>query len=151
MTILYEDLINFDVDVKNYEEAIRFNSDILLKNNFVEEGYAEMVIKREKEYPTGLIAKGRGIAIPHTSPEKVKKQAICLLIPKQPIDFFMMGTSDKKIKADLVLPLVIKNPNSQLSLLRRIVDLVQNDELLDEIYKCRDKKKVMELLSFLEM
>ena len=150
MKILYEELISYDVDVKTSEEAIRYNADLLLKNGFVEEGYADMVVEREKEFSTGLIATGRGIAIPHTNPTLVNKQAICVLIPKEPVDFLMMGSTDQWVKAEVIIPLVIKEPDSQLTLLRKIVDLVQNDELIDEIYKCRDKKRTLELLSFLE-
>ncbi len=150
MKILYEELINFDIDVKNYEEAIKYNSDILIKNGFVKEGYAEMVIEREKQFSTGLISTGRGIAIPHTNPTLVNKQAVCVLIPKTPIDFIMMGTTDQIVKADVLFPLVIKDPNSQLALLRKIVEMLQNDQLIDDIYHCRDKKKIMEMLSFFE-
>ena len=150
MEILYEDLINFDVIAKNYEEAIRYNSKVLVKEGFVEEGYADMVIEREKDFPTGLIATGRGIAIPHTNPSLVKKQAVCVLIPKNPVDFTMMGTTDQVVKAEVIFPLVIKDPDSQLSLLKKIVQLLQNDQLIDEIYHCRDKKKIIELLSFFE-
>lgn len=150
MKILYEKLINFDVDVNNYEEAIRYNSNILVEQGFVKEGYAEMVIDREKEFSTGLISTGRGIAIPHTNPTLVNKQAVCVLIPKKPIDFIMMGTTDQIVKADVIFPLVIKQPNSQLTLLKKIVEMLQNDQLIDEIYHCRDKKKIMEMLSFFE-
>lgn len=148
--MLYEELINFDVDAKNSEEVIRYNSNLLVENGFVLEGYDEMVIEREKVYPTGLIATGRGIAIPHTNPDLVLKQAICVLIPKKPIDFIMMGTSDQIVKAEVIFPLVIKDPDSQLSLLRKIVEMLQNDQLIDEIYHCRDKKQIMKLLSFFE-
>lgn len=150
MKILYEELINFDVDVNNYEEAIRYNSNILINYGFVKEGYAEMVIEREKEFSTGLISTGRGIAIPHTNPTLVNKQAVCVLIPKKPIDFIMMGTTDQIVKADVIFPLVIKEPNSQLTLLKKIVEMLQNDQLIDEIYHCRDKKKIIEMLSFFE-
>lgn len=150
MKILYEELINFDVDVNNYEEAIRYNSNILINYGFVKEGYAEMVIEREKEFSTGLISTGRGIAIPHTNPTLVNKQAVCVLIPKKPIDFIMMGTTDQIVKADVIFPLVIKEPNSQLTLLKKIVEMLQNDQLIDEIYHCHDKKKIIEMLSFFE-
>lgn len=150
MKILYEELINFDVNVNNYEEAIRYNSNILIEQGFVKDGYAEMVIEREKEFSTGLISTGRGIAIPHTNPTLVNKQAVCVLIPKKPIDFIMMGTTDQIVKADVIFPLVIKEPNSQLTLLKKIVEMLQNDQLIDEIYHCRDKKKIIEMLSFFE-
>lgn len=150
MKILYEELINFDVNVNNYEEAIRYNSNILIEHGFVKDGYAEMVIEREKEFSTGLISTGRGIAIPHTNPTLVNKQAVCVLIPKKPIDFIMMGTTDQIVKADVIFPLVIKEPNSQLTLLKKIVEMLQNDQLIDEIYHCRDKKKIIEMLSFFE-
>lgn len=150
MKILYEELINFDVNVNNYEEAIRYNSNILIEHGFVKDGYAEMVIEREKEFSTGLISTGRGIAIPHTNPTLVNKQAVCVLIPKKSIDFIMMGTTDQIVKADVIFPLVIKEPNSQLTLLKKIVEMLQNDQLIDEIYHCRDKKKIIEMLSFFE-
>ncbi|WP_072525180.1 PTS sugar transporter subunit IIA [Clostridium sp. Marseille-P3244] len=150
MKVLDKTLIQLDVEVTSAEEAIRYMSDILVREGYVKEGYAECVIKREKEYPTGLIGDGCGIAIPHTNPEYVLKPAICILIPKDPVLFTLMGTRDKEVMAEIIMPLVIKDNKMQIDILKKVMDLLKDNRTLYRIRDCRDKDQILEMLSFLE-
>lgn len=150
MRVLDEDLIHIGVDVSTADQAIEYISDILYKKGYVKEGYAQRVIEREKQYPTGLIGKGIGIAIPHTTSDYAVKPAVCVLIPKQPIPFMMMGTTDEEIKAQVLMPMVVKDNKMQLSMLRKMMALLKDTERLEKIRQATDKQEILQLLSCLE-
>lgn len=150
MKVLNENLVHIGVDVSTSEEAIDYMSNILLESGYVKEGYKEKILEREKSFPTGLIGKGLGIAIPHTVPGYTIKPAVCVLIPKRPVRFIMMGTEDKVIPAEIIMQMVIKDPKMQLSMLKKMMGLLKDVEKLQKIHSSKDKKEILKLLSFLE-
>ena len=145
MKVLDEALIHLDVD-----EAIAYMSKILLENGYVKEGYAERVIHREKDFPTGLIGTGRGIAIPHTTSDFANQPAICVLIPRRPIPFIMMGTTNQPVMAEIIFPLVVTNSADQLELLKKIMSLLKDNDMLDQLVACKNRADILALLRFLE-
>ena len=58
MKKLNEALIVLDADVETAEDCIRLAGEMFEKNGYVNAGYADAVVEREKEYPTGLPGKG---------------------------------------------------------------------------------------------
>lgn len=150
MKVLDETLIQLDVNVSTAEEAIKYMSDILYRLGYVKEGYAECVIEREKSFPTGLIGQGCGIAIPHTNPEYVIKPAVCVLIPRKPVQFMMMGTTDKPVMAEVILPLVVKDSRMQIDILRKIMDLLKDNKTLEKIRDSKNESDILQMLAFLE-
>lgn len=73
MKKLNEALIVLDADVESAEDCIRLAGEMFEKNGYVNAGYADAVVEREKEYPTGLPGKGINIAIPHTNNKLVNE------------------------------------------------------------------------------
>ena len=150
MKVLDEALILLDVDAVTADAAILHMADTLYRLGYVKKGYAERVIAREKEFPTGLIGQRCGIAIPHTDPDYVIKPAVCILIPKKPVRFMMMGTKDEPVMAEVILPLVVKDSRMQINMLKKIMELLKDTQKLDKIRKCKDKKEILRMLAFLE-
>jgi galactitol PTS system EIIA component len=150
MKVLDEALIQLNVEVSTSTEAIEFMAKILYENGYVKEGYAEQVVEREKQFPTGLIGKGIGIAIPHTTADYALKPAVCVLIPRNPVTFNMMGAEGESVPAELIMPLVIKEKDMQLNMLKKMMVLLQDVEKLENIYSCRNKKEILSMLAFLE-
>lgn len=148
--LLDERLVFVDADVSTAEEAIRLMAARLQECGYVEDGYAEMVIAREKVFPTGLPGKAMSIAIPHTDPTLVNRPAIGVIIPREPIEFDMMGEIGTKLDVKLIMPLVIKNPGQQIELLKAMMHVIQDGERLMRIRSSRDKSEILELLSGLE-
>ena len=148
--LLDERLVFIDADVKTSEEAIRLMAERLQECGYVNEGYADMVIAREKVFPTGLPGKAMSIAIPHTDPTLVNKPAIGVIIPKGSVEFDMMGEIGTKLDVKLIMPLVIKNSDQQIELLKAMMHVIQDSERLTKIRESKDKAEIMELLSSLE-
>jgi len=151
MNVLDENLIGLNVDANSAEACIRYAADLFLKHGYVREGYGDAVVLREKTYPTGLPGKGINIAIPHTNNSLVIKPAVGVLIPKAPVEFMMMGTKDKPLSCDLILPLVIKDSRMQITMLRKIMKIIGDSETLAKIKASKSKKEIMQYLGSLNM
>jgi PTS system galactitol-specific IIA component len=148
--LLNEDLIILDADVNSAEGCILMMGSLFERYGYVKEGYSSAVIKREVEYPTGLPGKIINIAIPHTNSELVNKATVGVIIPKEPVVFRMMGMKDKEVGCELIMPLVVKDPKHQLDMLKKIMKIIQNGELLKKVRDSKSKKEVIDFLSILE-
>ena len=117
---------------------------------YVNEGYADMVIAREKVFPTVLPGKEMSIAIPHTDPTLVNKPAIGVIVPKESVEFSMMGEPEHKLEVKLIMPLVIKDSGQQIELLKAMMHVIQDSDRLAKIRASRNKAEILDLLSSLE-
>lgn len=149
MKLLDEANVLLDADVETAEDCIRLAGDMFEKNGYVKPGYADAVAAREEEYPTGLPGKGINIAIPHTNNKLVNAPAVGVIIPKKPVTFSMMGMKENKLECEVILPLVVKDSRQQIGMLKQMMKIIQDGELLKKLRDSRDKKEIMELLSSL--
>lgn len=75
---LNDNLIFHNLKVSDNIEVLQLMGDAMIQEGYGEEGFTEAVLKREKDYPTGLDVDGIGVAIPHTDAEHVKKRVFQL-------------------------------------------------------------------------
>lgn len=148
--LLDENLVFIGADVATPEEAIRLMSSRLQELGYVREGYAEMVLERERIFPTGLPGKSMSIAIPHTDPTLVNKPATGVIVPKGDVEFSMMGEPDTKLEVSLIMPLVIKDSTKQIDLLRAVMHVIQDDQFLQTIRASKSPREIVSLLSELD-
>lgn len=148
--LLDERLVFIDADVSTAEDAIRLMAARLEECGYVSPGYAEMVIEREKVFPTGLPGKTMCIAIPHTDPTLVNKPAIGVIVPRNTVSFDMMGEPGTKLDVSLIMPLVIKNPAKQIELLKEMMHVIQDGERLEKIRASTNAAEILDLLRSLE-
>lgn len=133
MKKLNEALIVLDADVETAEDCIRLAGEMFEKNGYVNTGYADAVVEREKEYPTGLPGKGINIAIPHTNNKLVNEPAVGVIIPKKAVTFSMMGMKENKLECEVILPLVVKDSHQQIGMLKKMMSIIQDGELLKRL------------------
>lgn len=120
------------------------------KYGYVKPGYAEAVLEREKELPTGLPGKKFNIAIPHTNNLLVIKPAVGVIIPSKPVDFKMMGMKEKTLSCEIILPLVVKDSKHQIGMLKKMMKIIQDATLLQSIKDSKSSADVMRFLSTLD-
>lgn len=147
MAVLDKNLIVLSADVDTAQECIALGGRILMDNGYVRDGYIEAVIKREKVFPTGLQGKEMSIAIPHTENTYVNKPAVAVIIPKKPIKFLAMGTTDHYLECEIVFPLVVKDSRMQVEMLKKMMKVIQNSELLKQIKEAKTEEEVLLYLS----
>ena len=86
---LNDNLVFHNLKASDNIEVLQLMGDAMIQEGYGEEGFTEAILKREKDYPTGLDVNGIGVAIPHTDAEHVKKEGISIAVLNPPIEFFI--------------------------------------------------------------
>ena len=149
-TLLDERLVVLDADVSSAEDCIRLMAGLFEQYGYEQPGYGDAVAAREKEYPTGLPGKGINLAIPHTNNQLVNAPAVGVIIPRRPVEFAMMGMKEKKLSCEVVIPLVVQDTKRQLAMLKKMMKIIQDGELLRRLRDSKDKAEILGCLSSLE-
>ncbi|SCL81258.1 PTS sugar transporter subunit IIA [Sporanaerobacter sp. PP17-6a] len=148
--ILNKELIILNFNAKDKEDALRKMSTKLLKCGYVNEGFTEAIIEREKNFPTGISTKNMGVAIPHTDVKYVNKTSIAIGILNKPVTFQNMG-SDDELQINIIFMLAIKEPKEQLKMLQKLTEVFQDDNALEKIKNAKNELEVLEIMkSFLD-
>lgn len=143
---LNESLVFTDLNFNTKEEVLIFLSDELYKQNLVKSKYKKAILEREDVYPTGLPSPGVNIAIPHADNNLVNETAIAIGILKNPVRFRSMESIEKELDIQIIIMLAIKEPHGQIEMLQKVVAIIQNEELTNNIVKTSNKKQVLEML-----
>ena len=147
MSVLKKELILVGMTETSAEEAMRALAGTMLAAGLVRESFVEAVLAREKAYPTGIPAKIFDIALPHTMAEHVIEPCLAVGVLKKPVEFRQMGTPDIILHPRVIFMLAISDPKEQLGQLKKIMKLLQNDELLLGIRDADNAERVVELLT----
>lgn len=141
-----ESIILLDLEADSNEEVLEKMGRNLVDLNVVKESFIPAIIKREKEFATGLPTAGVSVAIPHTDVEHVIQKTVSLAILKKPVDFVIMGDDTETAPVQLVFMLAMDEENSQLSLLQKLMQVFQNEEILKQLVRLKDKTAIKQLL-----
>ncbi|MVB10106.1 PTS system fructose-specific EIIABC component [Caprobacter fermentans] len=144
--MLSRNLIRLNLDVKSKEEAIRILAEDFVEAGVVKESFVDAVLEREQESPTALPAVAYDVAIPHTVSAHVITPAMNVAVLKHPVEFQQMGSPDVTLHPQVLFMLAISDPKDQLSLLRRIMKMLQNKDLLNQIRAAKSEDEIYGLL-----
>lgn len=150
MEILNEKLVKLNLDAKSSEEIIKDLGNLMYEQKKVKNTYVSAVIEREKKFPTGLPSNGVYVAIPHTDSIHVSTSCIAIATLKNPVQFSMMGDEATKLNVEMVFLLAIEDPDKQVTLLKNLMGLLQNKELLLKVKNSKSVNEVLDLLNMLE-
>jgi len=90
-------------DVSKKKDILLYLARRLYEEGCVKSSYGRAVLKREKEFPTGLKLEGLyNIALAHAGPEYVYQNAIVVGVLDQPVEFQLMEDSDRTIPVRVV-------------------------------------------------
>lgn len=140
------ELMDINNHYKNKEEMLCSVSQVLKKKNFINQGFYEALIDREKSFPTGLELAHINIAIPHTDVEFVKEPFIYFVKLADEIDFYQMGSDDQQVTVSVVMVLGIKNPKEQVGLLSKLMELFSDKNFVRQVVKTEDKENILGLV-----
>lgn len=145
--MLKKELVLTGVRCDTAEEVLRLLASLFVENGVAKESFIQAVIEREKVYPTGLPAEAFDVAIPHTVSEHVITPSIAVAVLDKTVEFHQMGSPEIILHPRLVMMLAIKDPKEQLSLLRKMMKVLQNKELLNAIVAAADEQSVVDVLN----
>lgn len=125
-------------DANSWEEMLRKLAEEAYRQGYVEEGYRELLLEREKRYPTGLeIAPLEySLAIPHADPDYVREQALILALPDDPVPFQSMDDPSKNVNAEVILLLMIEEEEEEgyTNFLSNLIPLFQDEHFRELVH-----------------
>lgn len=146
MELFDSNLILFDVEVEDKEQLLKMLTAKLINKGYVKESFTNAVIEREKSFPTGLPTAGVKVALPHTRPEHVLKACILVANLKKPIIFKDMGSGVKDINAEMVFLLAVADPNSQIVVLKKMMEIFAKEEALKKLKRSTNPEDLLKIL-----
>lgn len=112
--------------------VLRAVAEQALKQGFVRDTFADALLAREKEFPTGLPTP-LPVAIPHTDPEHVLRPALAAVLLDPPVEFGEMGGADRTVAVRLAVVLMVTDPSSQVGLLSRLITALRRPDLKEAL------------------
>jgi PTS system galactitol-specific IIA component len=143
------DLVVLNMEAETSNEIIEKLGALLLSKGHVKESYIQAVLEREKDLPTGLSIGDFCVAIPHTDSGHVNQSNIAIATLKHSSVFHSMVNPEEKLNVELVFLLAVKDPNLQIQLLKNLMSVFQDKELLIKLRNVTSKQEVSGLLSCL--
>jgi len=140
--LLDPNLILTDLEASDGEDAMRKLAKLLYDGGYVDEGFADAVLAREKEFPTGLPTEGIQIALPHTEAEHVHTSRLAIGVLRYPVTFQMMGAPESTAEVSAVFLLAIAEKETQVVALQQLADLFQDGVTLRKIAAARSSNEV---------
>ncbi|MBA4603876.1 PTS sugar transporter subunit IIA [Thermoactinomyces sp. AMNI-1] len=141
-----ESVIFLNLEGDTAEKVLRIMSANLVEKGLVKKSFIPAILKREREFATGLPTGSVPVAIPHTDVEHVKQKSISVAVLKNPVDFVVMGEESKTIAVRLVFMLAMDEAHSQLTFLQKLMQIFQEEEILKKIAEAKDKTFIRRLL-----
>lgn len=139
------DLVVLGMSAASDQEAIDVLAHRLRDKDYVKEEYVQAIKEREKVFCTGLALDEACIAVPHTDPIHVNKQAVAIGVLKNPVSFGEMGTASDKVNVQLVFMLGIRKLDSQVDFLGGMIDALQGKGRLKSIRDAASPEEVVRL------
>lgn len=144
---LRDQLILLHTSFKSSEELFTAVNAKAEADGFVTDQFLPKIIKREATFPTGLQLEKRGVAIPHTDADTIKKEFVAVIVNDEPINFSRMDDPEQKVGAKLVFVLGLNKPHAQLDMLQALMAIIQDDSLIAGIESANSNETIHQLLS----
>ena len=136
MIALEERNILLDCDCETCEEAIRLAADRLRENGFIGTQYAEDVLAREKDYPTGLPTDDVPVALPHAFSSDVKETSVAVLRFKKPVAWHNMVMPTENVPVEMAFMLAnASGAEDHLEELQELMNCFSREGLLLDMKK----------------
>lgn len=143
---LQKSLILMEMEADDSQDVFKQLGGALIKEGYAKDSYIDALAAREKDYPTGLDIDGFGVAIPHTDVSHVNKAGTAIAVLKSPVTFIQMGTDDEEVEVKLVFMLSVTDPNAHIDELQKILAIIQDTNVLEQIADAKDAQKIIEII-----
>lgn len=147
MALLKKELITVGMDVPDRESALKQTAAKFTELGVVKDTFGQAILDREAEYPTGLPAAAFDIAIPHCASENVNETSMGVTVLSHPVEFLEMGFPDVTLKPRILFMLAIKDPKKQLETLQKIMGVIQDADLLNQLAAVNNADELYEILA----
>jgi mannitol/fructose-specific phosphotransferase system IIA component (Ntr-type) len=134
-------IVAVDVEVKDWQEAIRAAGALMFADGAVEERFADAMIRVAKEFGPYIVV-APGIALPHARPEDgVIKASIAVLRLKNTVNF---GNVDND-PVYLVVALAAIDHKQHIQGLAEMASVLGDEENIKKIKACQTKEELLNI------
>jgi PTS system galactitol-specific IIA component len=130
---IHDDLVFLDKDHKNFETVLSAISQTLVRKQYADHGFAEALLTRERQYPTGLKFHNHSIGIPHGGSEFVKKEFISVVTLQHPISMNRMDNPSESLDIDTLFILGLRQADTHLQVLQELIGLLQDENFIESV------------------
>lgn len=125
-------LIKTGIEFSSRSELFHHLADRLINEGFVKESYRNALFVREKDFPTGMALEHHAVAIPHCEAEHALKPTIYFIRPDKTVKF-ERPDEEGTVNAELIIALVVTDPQDQLVLLRTLFGKLQDNDFVENL------------------
>ena len=143
---LIKEFTNLSLSAMSDTQALTLIHDVGQAAGLIKPSWLEAALTREASSPTGLPT-SIPVAIPHTDAEHCYQNGIGFFKLTKPVEFGEMGSLDRKVSVQLIIPLLITEPKAQLPLLMSVINLVQDQNKLAELNKLSTEAEISTFFS----
>lgn len=138
-----KETIELNIEVNDWEDAIRFCGSLFVKNGNTEARYTEAMINTVKNMGPYIVIE-KGIAMPHARPEDgVKKIGMGLVKLKKPINF----GNEEYDPVDILIFICAVDKTSHLKALAELMALIDDNEFFNVVRNSSSKEDVLNYIS----
>lgn len=135
------------INCTDSEELYRTVSNYLVSNDYVKKEFLSAILKREKEYPTGIEITPYNIALPHVDESYVLKDALFIYRLNNEIEYTKMDEHDKKINVKMVFLLLIHNLEYHVKAISELTRVWASNDIMKGLLLVNDSSQVSELIA----
>lgn len=139
--LIRESLIDVDVEVEDWQGAIRAVGKLLVEDGAVEERFVDAMIRVAKEFGPYIVV-APGIALPHARPEDgVIQASIAIIRLRTPVDF----GNDENDPVFLVIALAAVDQNQHIEGLKQLAMVLGKQEKIKAIKEAKSKNELVDI------
>ncbi|MFB8553014.1 PTS sugar transporter subunit IIA [Enterococcus casseliflavus] len=143
---LNEELVFRNIKAGSDKEVLAFLANELYQRGYVKEDYIEAIQLRESEYPTGLPSTQPGVAIPHANFDLVNQTTLAIATLETAVGFRNMEDNQVILPTKIVIMMAIGEPHGQVKMLQKIVSIIQDEPLREQMTAANSDLKLLTLL-----
>lgn len=141
--LLTEELIEVNVKVENWEEAVIKAGRLLLDNEKIETRYIVAMLETVRDMGPYIVM-APGIAMPHGRPDAgVKELGISVISLENGVNF----GSDEFDPVKLIFAICAEENKSHIELLQDLSCILDDEELVDEVDNCKSKGDLLNVIN----
>jgi mannitol/fructose-specific phosphotransferase system IIA component (Ntr-type) len=135
-------LVDTAVEVEDWEAAIRYAGQLLVRDDAIEPRFIDAMIRVAKDLGPYIVV-APGIALPHARPEDgVLKASIGMITLDPAIPF----GNERNDPVFLVVTLAAKDNKQHVQGLSELAAVLGEGELIDRLRDTRDKQELMQIM-----
>ena len=141
--LLGQENIALNVEVRNWEEAVRIGGELLVKTGKVKQEYVEAMINSAKEFGPYYVMVPK-IAMPHARSEVgVLDNGLSLITLKKPVDFLTSPNNPVSI----VLCFSAADVQEHLEVIKRLAKFLDSPKDIERLENATTAKQALEIMS----